>query len=963
MQNVNHYQTETCAPIPGIVSPFRTDFTKISTADVANNGWTIANYATFRTDSANGGVFPIEKRFDAPYIWTTAYFLYGKVDVQLQAAPGAGVITSAVLMSDTADEVDWEWSGNDYAQKQPTVQTNYFGKGITGSYDRSTFVSPGFNMTTGLHTYGIDWSADSLTWSIDGKAVRTLYKKNCDNDQHQYPQTPSRFHLGVWVAGDPSKPPGVIQWAGGLADFTRLPYTAYVKSVNLVPQSKCAYFNYTDKTGSSNSVQCLNELPKSLSTILSSTALNTLSAAPPAPSTTTKDTSTLSASSSQFLSSSRVAGGANTTNTANGGSAQASRSTGSVQLTTSTVYKTTIYETVTSCNSTVTNCPANKPLTSTVLVTDVVVDYTTVCPVTEDKSQSSAPKSSSTEPGSKAPSPSAGHTTSLSTTGGQTPGSKPSSSMGEATSLSLKDSSSIKTPGQTTSSEDSARQESRKLPASPSPQTSTIPKDSSGKVTGSQSKQSSVLSGNTPEASSKQPELTTSTVYSTNIYTVTSCGPEVKNCPAKSTVVTTEVVAAYTTVCPVTSTSGVSPGGSPGVSTGNPSETHPSESAPPLSSSTSNTPKEGSEKQSSQTIFQGNGSESLTSSSTISPPKDGSQKQSQIVSSGKPGETHTGSDSPSLPASTTVAPENGSGTQSEKGTSSTNPSESRVSDGTPPQSSSTVIPPNEVHAMPSLTSLAGSHDATTSMNYGQPTASLYNTDTELKLSGSLSQSAPPSAATPADKSGDASPSAHNSAHESTDSSGAAAEQGSAPPPGASPGPDGSVPVPAAGAVDSHSSTGLAHPVPADSGSPTIRSTITRTTTIRLTSTRQSTSTLYTTSATVITACNPGKSGADCSTISSTTTVVASKLVTPVAFTTTDVVATTEVTEAPVAGNALSSAAAQGASGVAGSGTGTGTGQLPAGPKTTALATIAGSGRNFEVVPGFVFAFILAVHLI
>lgn len=115
----------------------------------------------------------------------------------MQAAPGIAVISSAVLMSDTADEVDWEWSGNNYRQSKPNVQTNYFGKGITANYDRSTSVFTKFEMTTGFHKYSIDWTAESLTWSIDGQAVRKLLRKDCDSADHQYPQTPSRFHLGV----------------------------------------------------------------------------------------------------------------------------------------------------------------------------------------------------------------------------------------------------------------------------------------------------------------------------------------------------------------------------------------------------------------------------------------------------------------------------------------------------------------------------------------------------------------------------------------------------------------------------------------------------------------------------------------------------------------------------------------------------------------------------------------------
>ena len=44
----------------------------------------------------------------------------------LKAAPGTGIVSSAILQSDDLDELDWEWlGGTEYASK---VQTNYFGK-------------------------------------------------------------------------------------------------------------------------------------------------------------------------------------------------------------------------------------------------------------------------------------------------------------------------------------------------------------------------------------------------------------------------------------------------------------------------------------------------------------------------------------------------------------------------------------------------------------------------------------------------------------------------------------------------------------------------------------------------------------------------------------------------------------------------------------------------------------------
>jgi chitinase len=54
----------------------------------------------------------------------------------------------------------------------------------------------------------------------------------------------------------------------------------------------------------------------------------------------------------------------------------------------------------------------------------------------------------------------------------------------------------------------------------------------------------------TSTSTSAAEELTTSTVYTTKVYTVTSCAPTVTDCPSKP-YVTTETIPLYTTVCPV----------------------------------------------------------------------------------------------------------------------------------------------------------------------------------------------------------------------------------------------------------------------------------------------------------------------------------------------------------------------------------------------------------------------------
>jgi len=47
------------------------------------------------------------------------------VSFYMRAAPGTGIVSSAILQSDDLDEIDWEWIGGSSTK----AQSNYFGKG------------------------------------------------------------------------------------------------------------------------------------------------------------------------------------------------------------------------------------------------------------------------------------------------------------------------------------------------------------------------------------------------------------------------------------------------------------------------------------------------------------------------------------------------------------------------------------------------------------------------------------------------------------------------------------------------------------------------------------------------------------------------------------------------------------------------------------------------------------------
>lgn len=114
-----------CPPNVGLAtSAYEIDFTKQSSIP---SEWTISNWATVKFGS-KGAEFTVSKRFESPQLWTNFYIHYGKVEIVAQVAPGTGIVSSAVLMSDDADEIDWEWSGNNFRDSAGKGQNNYYGK-------------------------------------------------------------------------------------------------------------------------------------------------------------------------------------------------------------------------------------------------------------------------------------------------------------------------------------------------------------------------------------------------------------------------------------------------------------------------------------------------------------------------------------------------------------------------------------------------------------------------------------------------------------------------------------------------------------------------------------------------------------------------------------------------------------------------------------------------------------------
>lgn len=137
---------------------------------------------------------------------------------------------------------------------EPVLTIIDFGKGNTTTYDRM-IEAPVATTQTESHTYALNWTAEALTWIIDGTPVRTLKYADANGGKN-YPQTPCNVRLGNWPGGD-SENEGTRQWAGGEVDYTKAPFTMTVDSIKVINYSPGTEYRWTDKTGSKDSIEVI----------------------------------------------------------------------------------------------------------------------------------------------------------------------------------------------------------------------------------------------------------------------------------------------------------------------------------------------------------------------------------------------------------------------------------------------------------------------------------------------------------------------------------------------------------------------------------------------------------------------------------------------------------------------------------------------------------------------------------
>ncbi|GAB0136179.1 hypothetical protein EsDP_00004491 [Epichloe bromicola] len=214
------YNLSSCVPAP-VCSDRTTKFTNLDSivdvskylGDSSKKDWV----AQGEPASLDGNVLlTMPKGSVGTVLASTTYMWYGNVKARFKTARGQGVVTAFILLSDTKDEIDYEFVGVDLG----TAQTNYYYQGITNYHNSGNItLSDTFN---NFHEYEIRWTPDKIEWLVDGQVGRTKLRKDTWNETSQnwmYPQTPARVQLSIWPGGAATNQEGTVNWAGGAMDW------------------------------------------------------------------------------------------------------------------------------------------------------------------------------------------------------------------------------------------------------------------------------------------------------------------------------------------------------------------------------------------------------------------------------------------------------------------------------------------------------------------------------------------------------------------------------------------------------------------------------------------------------------------------------------------------------------------------------------------------------------------------
>jgi beta-glucanase (GH16 family) len=183
----------------------------------------------------------ISSEYTSARLMTYAAFRYGRIEARI-AVPAASGLWSAFWMLGTFSTPDASWPGVGELDLMEYVdQARDLNNGVVGAKKDGTAWSrveshPNPTGWSGdWHVYAVEWTADSVTYSVDGQTLGVIRKADLESDQLWSFDNPAHIIMNIAVGGrwpDPRIDDGLLP-ADYLVDYVRV----YDSEVHEVPES------------------------------------------------------------------------------------------------------------------------------------------------------------------------------------------------------------------------------------------------------------------------------------------------------------------------------------------------------------------------------------------------------------------------------------------------------------------------------------------------------------------------------------------------------------------------------------------------------------------------------------------------------------------------------------------------------------------------------------------------------
>lgn len=153
----------------------------------------------------------------ASRVSTTRYMLYGTINATLRHDTQKGLISTFGTLSDVGDAIAWKFAGDN----QSAAAASYYALNReTNPAGTPLDLGKNYSMAD-YHTYGLQWDPSGITWTLDGRAVHYVSRREAGA---QFPRSPSRVLFTTWGA-TPQTPRRLRKWAGGAMTYDSSVYT------------------------------------------------------------------------------------------------------------------------------------------------------------------------------------------------------------------------------------------------------------------------------------------------------------------------------------------------------------------------------------------------------------------------------------------------------------------------------------------------------------------------------------------------------------------------------------------------------------------------------------------------------------------------------------------------------------------------------------------------------------------